>query len=118
RAIGLQGVRRAIQDNGPGLRIVLGHIDTREEPDSVAHGNALIVFGIMLGEPGGIRVTVRRLGADGQEQQNSDELAKGATAGFHGRALSAKNLGRQERRWAPPRLTLDASPRPATSSAR
>ena len=72
RAIRLQRVGRAGQDNRPRLGIVLGHIDPGEQMHAVPHGNAVLVLGIILGEPGRIgvgRAPAKREAGSGQDEK-------------------------------------------------
>ena len=53
RAVRFERVGRAREQDRPGLGIVLGKIDAGEEPDAVAHRDAVLELGVMFGQPGG-----------------------------------------------------------------
>ena len=85
RAVWLECIRRAREHDGPRLRIVLGHIHAREETYAIAHRNAMLILGVMLGEPDGVGVSggFRRLGKarGGCEKDGEEEDRK--TRGVH-----------------------------------
>ena len=94
RAVRLQRIRRAREHDGPRLRIVLGHIDAREEPHAVAHRDAVLVFGVMLGQPDGVGVAGRvcaecEIGCHGEDSYRKREYgAEGEHAGHFPQADS------------------------------
>jgi len=71
------------------------------EPHSVAHRDAMLVFGVMLGEPDGIRVRgMLRSGSAGRGEGQDDKQGRELRdEGESGAALSSCEPRRQARTW-------------------